>query len=415
MNQITKYGAHSKFIDFGPGVMEAKHTAVRRAIFEEARDNGSHSFALYVRDQLAREVLTKQGEQAVARGIEAACAKLGRLVFSTPEGIAALLSHYGKIPRGCSIPKIKLDKPVSSLSKAEKIEIGREYFRALERLKGLSGPEALKCVEQLGLTNDCICDVADRVRQKLDGRDKRLPKIVAARAAVNKAVEKLILPSLSFVPSIAALYRNRGLDLMDLVSEGNIGLTKAALKFNHHFGFSFSACAEYWIRQIIERAIHNDSRLISLPVVISENMEKVTAVQNDYQSKAGRKPEPIEIATRIGVPAKKAEELLRLRVLGRVDSLADPLYRDQMNEGEDGQLIGQIANESVVGPDRLAFSRKGLAEIKAVLSPRESEIVYRRLGLDQTCKEIAPDFGVTQVRIKQIHNRALQKIAELGL
>ena len=159
-------------------------------------------------------------------------------------------------------------------------------------------------------------------------------------------------------------------------------------------------------------ALHNHSRLISLAVNVSEEMWRLYAVQINLKAENGREPAAAEIAAKLETPAEEVEALLLNVPLGSVESLSAPLWDDDKGKG---QIFDLIEDESVPRPDRSALARKSWAEIGAVLSPRELAIVYRHLWLDQTCKQIASQFVISKGRVVQIHNRALEKIAESSI
>lgn len=409
INNVSVNRAQPKYVASGPAARKAKWAAVHSAIASEWLC-GDDSFAKYVAAQFSRASLTRAGEQALAQTIEAACASLGQLVFSRTEGIAALLSGCGKLPNE-GVPEIILSKPESYLSEQEILELRERYSGALERLKGLTDPPALACVAEIGLSNLCIYEVAGQVKRQTGNSDLSA-QIAAGLKAVDRAVWQLAESNLQIVPPLAALYRDRGLDLMDLVGEGNLGLRHAALKFNYRFNVPFSVYSENWIKKAVTSALHTYSRLISLAVNVSEEMWRLNAVRINLKAENGREPTATEIAAKLGTSPEKVDALLQNVPLGSVASLSAPLWDDDKGNG---QILDLIEDESVPRPDRSALARKRWAEIAAVLSPRESAIVYRRLWLDQTCEEIAPDLVISKGRVVQIHNRALAKIAEFSL
>jgi RNA polymerase primary sigma factor len=319
---------------------------------------------------------------------------------SSTNPIQAYLQEIGRIPLLNAEEEIIL---------AKKIKAGEKEFKNL--IKKLAEEnyhevyvEANKDYEEGSDKSKAI----ERAKKRLLTKDRKLINDTVKEGA--EAKDLLSTANLRLVVSIAKKYSKRGLDLLDLIQEGNIGLIRAVEKFDYRKGFKFSTYATWWIRQAITRAIADQARTIRIPVHMIETINKLSKVSAQLATKLGRKPKPVEIAKAMGITVDKVQEIIK--IAQKPQSLETKI-------GEDGEnsIVEIIPDEYSASPAELAnwsFLKKQIHEVLQNLSDRERKVLELRFGLrdgvPRTLEEVGHEFNVTRERIRQIEAKALKKM-----
>jgi RNA polymerase primary sigma factor len=244
---------------------------------------------------------------------------------------------------------------------------------------------------------------------KMDSLRKEWDRIIKVRELMTEAKNELITRNLRLVVNIAKNYVGRGLPLLDLIQEGNIGLMKAVDKFKYEKGFKFSTYATWWIRQAITRALIDQTKTIRVPVHMMEFYNRVTKASRELTHQLGKEPGNEEIAKKLGVPVKKVEEVFR--------AIQDPIALQTPIGDEDTELEDFIGDKTSPSPysdaERLEASEQ-LQRVLRTLSPKEEKVIKMRFGIgadrDHTLEEVGRFLSITRERVRQIEAKALRKL-----
>ena len=229
------------------------------------------------------------------------------------------------------------------------------------------------------------------------------------RKGDQRALEKLTRANLRFVVSVAKQYQNQGVSLPDLINEGNLGLIKAAEKFDETRGFKFISYAVWWIRQSILQALAEQSRIVRLPLNQVGSLNKINKAFSRFEQEHERRPSPEELAETLDLPAEKVADTLR--VSGRHISVDAPFV-----EGEDNSLLDVLVNDDSPVADKTLINESLSTEVEralATLTERERDIIRLFFGIncqEMTLEEIGEKFGLTRERVRQIKEKAIRRL-----
>ena len=357
--------------------IKAKLNEARRQVAEKLDNLNLHPVQ---RERLIQRVRNLAQEIAACEREQAYCRR--RLGVSGEEG-NTLLAKLSRGRRGLIAVRRKTGVPTDVL-----YEIEKAAHNARRRIRGIEA-ESLVPAEEL--------------RESVKLLDQAEEKVKRGKA-------ELVEANLRLVVSIAKKYTNRGLQFLDLIQEGNIGLMKAVDKFEYKRGYKFSTYATWWIRQAITRAIADQARTIRIPVHMIETINKLIRTSRHLVQKLGREPSPEEIAEKMDLPLDKVRKILK--IAKEPISLETPI-----GEEEDSHLGDFIEDKKAISPLDAAIRydlQRQINNALKTLTPREERVLRKRFGIgentDHTLEEVGQDFAVTRERIRQIEAKALRKL-----
>jgi RNA polymerase primary sigma factor len=307
--------------------------------------------------------------------------------------------------------------------------VGKARLPRKTFIKVFPGNEANpRVIKKIQKTGECNADVIERHLETITSAQNRLTQIQEraglpiselkevnrrmsiGEAKARRAKKEMVEANLRLVISIAKKYTNRGLQFLDLIQEGNIGLMKAVDKFEYRRGYKFSTYATWWIRQAITRSIADQARTIRIPVHMIETINKLNRISRQMLQEMGREATPEELAKRMEMPEDKIRKVLK--IAKEPISMETPIGDD-----EDSHLGDFVEDTSVTAPGdaaTLAGLKEATEEILSTLTPREAKVLRMRFGIemntDHTLEEVGKQFDVTRERIRQIEAKALRKL-----
>ncbi len=312
--------------------------------------------------------------------------------------------------KSLDLPVEKMDKLFEQLSSATSKKAKEKTAKDISAKTGHQFSIANRYFEKIEMKRKRISTMIEQTTLSLDDFNLEVKSLKQVERRVKFAKSQLVEANLRLVISIAKKYTNRGLQFLDLIQEGNIGLMKAVDKFEYRRGYKFSTYATWWIRQSITRAIADQARTIRIPVHMIETINKLSRISRAKVQELGREPTADELSEDLGMPLYKVRKVLKIA--------KEPISLDTpIGDDEDSQLKDFIADEHIRDPGEATVSSnmgERTREALKTLTKREENVLRLRFGIDSikdhTLEEVGQDFDVTRERIRQIEAKALRKL-----
>ena len=312
--------------------------------------------------------------------------------------------------KSLDLPVEKMDKLFEQLSSATSKKAKEKTAKDISAKTGQPFSIANRYFEKIEMKRKRISTMIEQTTLSLDDFNLEVKSLKQVERRVKFAKSQLVEANLRLVISIAKKYTNRGLQFLDLIQEGNIGLMKAVDKFEYRRGYKFSTYATWWIRQSITRAIADQARTIRIPVHMIETINKLSRISRAKVQELGREPTADELSEDLGMPLYKVRKVLKIA--------KEPISLDTpIGDDEDSQLKDFIADEHIRDPGEATVSSnmgERTREALKTLTKREENVLRLRFGIDSikdhTLEEVGQDFDVTRERIRQIEAKALRKL-----
>jgi len=312
--------------------------------------------------------------------------------------------------KSLDLPVEKMDKLFEQLSSATSKKAKEKTAKDISAKTGHRFSIANRYFEKIELNRKRISTMIELTTLSLDDFNLEVKSLKQVERKVKSAKSQLVEANLRLVISIAKKYTNRGLQFLDLIQEGNIGLMKAVDKFEYRRGYKFSTYATWWIRQSITRAIADQARTIRIPVHMIETINKLSRISRAKVQELGREPTADELSEDLGMPLYKVRKVLKIA--------KEPISLDTpIGDDEDSQLKDFIADEHIRDPGEATVSSnmgERTRDALKTLTKREENVLRLRFGIDSikdhTLEEVGQDFDVTRERIRQIEAKALRKL-----
>ena len=341
-----------------------------------------------------------------SRQIELMCDE----ILNHKEKISLTFRKMNSNIKSLDLPVEKIDKLFEQLSSATSKRAKEKTAKDISAKTGHRFSIANRYFEKIELNRKRISTMIELTTLSLDDFNLEVKSLKQVERKVKSAKSQLVEANLRLVISIAKKYTNRGLQFLDLIQEGNIGLMKAVDKFEYRRGYKFSTYATWWIRQSITRAIADQARTIRIPVHMIETINKLSRISRAKVQELGREPTADELSEDLGMPLYKVRKVLKIA--------KEPISLDTpIGDDEDSQLKDFIADEHIRDPGEATVSSnmgERTREALKTLTKREENVLRLRFGIDSikdhTLEEVGQDFDVTRERIRQIEAKALRKL-----